>query len=143
MPKDKKILLCHDMEMSVADALRSFMFGWEIKTVSPGHLLQELCADKYQVLLLDVIRTSVFDGQAQFADIDRCESWDGDLMMMILALRLRALYPQLPIVMLRDSSVHGDDHMLALMDECLVANIKSIDIFQTEEVVSAMEAAIA
>jgi len=139
----KNVLLCGEAGVPIADIFKYLGLDWEIETVGFSRLLKELRTGKYQALLLDVTAPPAFDGQGEFADIGRNESHDGDLMASLLALRLRSVYPDLPIVVLGDAVIGGGKDGADLAAKCVQKNVHLVEITKTREVANIVNGEIA
>jgi len=122
----QKVLVCHGLSVPLTEIYE--YAGWEVKATQFDELLEELFTGDYQALIIDVLGPERFDGSGRFDDIDRHESRDGECMAYVLALRLRKIFPRLPIVIVGDAAHHGGKDGAQLVVKCEEQSVHVIEL---------------
>lgn len=118
----KKVLLVHGMT-SVLEEMFEGISGWQVKSIEHDELVKELRTGNYEALFIDKLCPKSFLGEGLFPDIGERESCNGSLTAFLLALRLREVYPDLPIVIIGNVGISDNSNCRTLWGQCTAQGI--------------------
>ncbi|MFA6526108.1 MAG: hypothetical protein WCT26_01690 [Candidatus Buchananbacteria bacterium] len=113
----KNVLLVHGLTTAIEELFEGIS-DWRVKSVEHDELVKELKTGKYEALFIDMLCPNGFFGEGLFPDIGEHESYNGSLTAFLLALRLREVYPDLPIVIIGDAGIPGGMRGRTLLVKC-------------------------